>query len=199
VAPEIAAPQPTVEDLGTTPQERDLLRMLLAYGHEQVSVPVQDEDGNVGEDEMSLAELMFELLAHDDILFDDPLFREIYLDYRHTRNLGHAVDPGRYVGHDQEHWRRTAIDLLTERHVLSPNWKERHKIHVKRESEQLYEALEEAIDILKERRVDRMLKDRQEQLRSADEIAMMALMHEIMHLNETKKKLAKRTGRVIVG
>lgn len=199
VAPEIAAPQPTVEDLGTTPQERDLLRMLLAYGHEQVSVPVQDEDGNVGEDEMSLAELMFELLAHDDILFDDPLFREIYLDYRHTRNLGHAVDPGRYVGHDQEHWRRTAIDLLTERHVLSPNWKERHKIHVKRESEQLYEALEEAIDILKERRVDRMLKERQEQLRSADEIAMMALMHEIMHLNETKKKLAKRTGRVIVG
>ena len=199
VAPEIAAPQPTVEDLGTTPQERDLLRMLLSYGHEQVRVPVQDENGNAAEDEMSLAELMFELLAHDDILFDDALFREIYLDYRHTRNLGHAVDPGRYVGHDQEHWRRIAIDLLTERHVLSPNWKERHKIHVKRESEQLYDALEEAIDILKERRVDRMLKERQEKLRTADELSMMALMHEIMHLNETKKKLAKRTGRVIVG
>ncbi len=80
---------------------------------------------------------MFELLALDDILFDEPIFREIYLDYRHTSNLGTTVDAQRYVGHEQENWRTTAIDLLTEKHVLSANWKERHKIHVKRESEAL--------------------------------------------------------------
>jgi DNA primase len=28
-----------VEDVGTTPQERDLLRMLLSYGHERIMVP----------------------------------------------------------------------------------------------------------------------------------------------------------------
>lgn len=199
VAPEIAPPQPTVEDLGTTPQERDLLRMLLSYGHERLMVPFQHEDGSTAEDETSVAELMFELLALDDILFDEPIFREIYLDYRHTSNLGQAVDAARYIGHEHDHWRRTAIDLLTERHVLSPNWKERHKIHVKRENEQLLDALEEAVDILKERRVDRMLKERQEQLLSADDLTMMALLQEIMQLNEAKKKLAKKTGRVVVG
>jgi DNA primase len=199
VAPEIAPPQPTVEDLGTTPQERDLLRMLLSYGHERLMVPFQHEDGSTAEDETSVAELMFELLALDDILFDEPIFREIYLDYRHTSNLGQAVDAARYIGHEHDHWRRTAIDLLTEKHVLSPNWKERHKIHVKRENEQLLDALEEAVDILKERRVDRMLKERQEQLLSADDLTMMALLQEIMQLNEAKKKLAKKTGRVVVG
>jgi hypothetical protein len=89
--------------------------MLLSYGHERITVPFQDEDGNTSEDETSVAELMFELLALDDILFDEPMFREIYLDYRHTSNLGTAVDAQRYVGHEQEPWRSTAIDLLTER------------------------------------------------------------------------------------
>ena len=70
---------------------------------------------------------------------------------------------------------------------------------MKRESEQLYDAIEEAVDILKERRVDRMVRDRQEQLKSADHTAMMLLLAEIQRLNEAKMKLAKRTGRVVVG
>ena len=69
----------------------------------------------------------------------------------------------------------------------------------KRENEVLYDALEEAVDILKERRVDRMIKDRQEELKSADDLGMLALLQEIMHLTEAKKRLAKKTGRVIVG
>ena len=199
LAPEIAQPQPTLEDLGTAPQERDLLRMLLSYGHERINVPFQQDDGSTVEEETSVAELMFELLALDDILFDEPIFREMYLDYRHSTNLGVSVEGTRYVTHEQEPWRTTAIDLLTEKHVLSPNWKERHKIHVKRENEMLYDALEEAVDILKERRVDRMIKDRQEELKSADDLGMLALLQEIMHLTEAKKRLAKKTGRVIVG
>ncbi len=135
----------------------------------------------------------------DDILFDEPIFREMYLDYRHMTNLGDVVERSRYVTHEQDTWRTTAIDLLSEKHVLSPNWKDKHKIHVKRESEKLYDALEEAVDILKERRVDRMIRDRQEELKTADELNMVALMHEIMHLSEVKKRLAKKTGRVIVG
>ncbi|MEZ4807382.1 MAG: DNA primase [Flavobacteriales bacterium] len=199
LAPDTAPPQPVIEDLGTMPQERDLLRMLLSYGHERITVQFQNEEGVSEDEETSVAELMFELLALDDILFDEPLFREIYLDYRHTSNLGTAVDAARYVGHADENWRRTAIDLLTDKHVLSANWKARHKIHVKRESEVLKDALEEAVDILKERRVDRMIIERQEQLKTADELGVMALLQEIMLLSEAKKKLAKKTGRVVVG
>ncbi len=188
-----------MEDLGTTPQERDLLRLLLNYGHERIMVPFVQDDGSSVEEETSVAELMFLMLALDDILFDHPLFREIYLDYRHSSNLGQPVEATRYVAHEREEWRSTAIDLLTDRHLLSPNWKARHKIHVKRESEQLKDALEESVDILKERRVDRMIKERQELLKAADELGVMALLTEIVHLSEAKKKLAKKTGRVVVG
>lgn len=195
----IAPPQPVIENLGTTPQEANMLRMLVAYGHKRVMVPLESEDGGEAEEEASLAELMFELLALDDIMFDDPLFRAIYLDYRHTSNMGEAVDTARYVQHEQEEWRQLAIGMLAEKHTLSPNWKERHKINVKHESDQLYDALQESVDILKERRVDAMVRERQEQLKTADDENLMILLAEIKALNEVKWKLAKRTGRVVVG
>lgn len=200
VEPSIAPPQPEVQDLGTTPQERDLLRMLLNYGHERVLVPFQNEDGTTSEDEITVAELMFQLLAVDDLSFDEPLFQAIYLDYRHTSNLGEKVEATRYTGHSDTTWSGLSIDLLTERHTLSPNWRAKHKIHVTRENEQLLDAIEEGVDILKERRVDRMIKDRQETLKTiTDEADLMATLAQIQALNEVKKALAKRTGRVVVG
>ncbi|MEX1132259.1 MAG: DNA primase [Flavobacteriales bacterium] len=199
IAPEVAPPQTQVEDVGTTPQERDMLRLLLSYGHERIMAPVQHEDESITEEETSLAELMFELLALDDILFDEPIFREIYLDYRHTKNIGKDLEISHYLSHENEAWRRIAIDLLAERHVLSPNWKERHKIHVKRESEALFDALEEAIDILKERRVDRMLLDLDRQLPDAAYEDQLLILSEKNKILPIKMKLAKKTGRVVVG
>jgi DNA primase len=202
LSPEVASPQQQVVELGTSPQERDLLRLLLSYGHEMIPDPFitpNETQEEAPATMVSIAELMFELLASDDILFDDPLFREIYLDYRHTANLGNRVDTANYVMHENVQWRDTAIDLLTEKHVLSPNWKERHKIHVKRENEALFDALEEAVDILKERRVDRMLTDLDQQLLSAEYEDQLLILAEKNKILPIKQKLAKKTGRVVVG
>ncbi|MBK6369192.1 MAG: hypothetical protein IPF64_05035 [Flavobacteriales bacterium] len=122
-----------------------------------------------------------------------------YSDYRHASNLGTTVDAQRYIGHEQEGWRTTAIDLLTEKHVLSANWKDRHKIHVKRESEALYDALEEAVDILKERRVDRMLAAFDQRIQVAEYDEQRELLSEKNRMLQVKMKLAKKTGRVVVG
>lgn len=197
--PSIAPPQPEVEDPGTLPQERDLLRMLLNYGHQRVIVPVRTEEGGEVEEEMSAAELMFSLLAVDDIGFDEPVFQSIYLDYRHRTNLGEAIEGARYASHEEESWRGLSIDLLTEKHQLSPNWKVRHKIHVKRENEELRRAIEEGTVILKERRLDRMIQGKQEELKTADDMNVLIILQEIHRLNNVKRALAKVTGRVVVG
>ena len=199
VAPEVAPPQPTVEEVGTDYQERDLLRMLLAYGHQIIPDPfaenVEREDERP---KVPMRELMYEMLSHSDIVFDNPVYADIYNDHRRRANLNEAVEGSFYVTHENEAWKRAAIDLLTEKHELSANWKERHKIYVKRESETLFDALEEAVDILKERRVDRMMRERQEQLKEADGETMIRLLTEIKHFTEVKKKLSRKTGRVVV-
>jgi DNA primase len=183
---------------GTTTQERDLLRMLLRYGGERITVPVTQDDGSVGHEEVPLAEVMFELLASDGTEFTDPLSWAVYVDYRQRHNLGEQVSAADYTGHENPQWRDLAIDLLAEKHELSPNWLERHRIPVKHESEQLYDALIEAVDLLKERRVDRMVSEQEERLRSSDPAEVKAAMEEILRLQVIKKMFAKRTGRVVV-
>ena len=197
LAPEIAPPQPVVEELGTAPQERDLIRVLMRYGDRTISVPTLQDDGSTVDEDITVAEMMFELLAVDDILFNDPIFSAIYLDYRHKSNLGTGVGASNYISHEDENWRRVVIDLLTDKYLLSPGWK-RHGIHVVHESDVLRDALEEAVDLLKERRVDGMLRDLSHRIKENPE-DYQTLMMEQIRLTEVKKKLAKRTGRVVVG
>ena len=135
VDPAIAAPQPEIEVLGTEPQERDLLRMLLTYGHERVIVPFQNEDGSSEDEDISVAELMFQSLAQDDITFDEPVFQAIYRDYSFAHKMGESVEASRYTMNADEQWRDLSIDLLTDRYLLSPNWLDKHKIHVTHEHE----------------------------------------------------------------
>lgn len=199
--PAIAAPQPVVEDLGTIPQERDLLRLLIAYGHERITVPMEDleEEGFI-DVELSVAELMFQSLANDDMNLEEPVLHEIYRDYSVAVKLGETVTANRYIAHENPAWRAMAIDLLAERHVLSPNWQAKHKIHVTHEKDELLNAVQQALHMLKERRVDRMLKQKQEQLKELTEEADIEMaMRTLVALQEAKKAFAKVTGRVVVG
>ncbi|MEO8590681.1 MAG: DNA primase [Flavobacteriales bacterium] len=194
LAPDAAPAQPEVEDLGTAPRERELLRILLSYGHKRITVPFVSEDGAPVEDEMSVAEAMFEILATDDLLFDDPLFREIYMDYRHTSNLGIDIGDTYYVAHEREDWQHLAIELMTERHPLSHNWMDRHKILVKRGSTNLLQTLTMEIDGLKLKRVIRMLDALLIEIKEADFEQVPTLMRRKIHLQEIRKKLADIKG-----
>jgi len=158
------APLEQLEPAGTMPQEKDLLRMLINYGSETILAPVSEEpDAPI--EEMTVCELMFEMLALDGIKFNDPIMAEIYLDMRHRSNLGEVANAAYYTTHENESWRTVAIELLSEKHELSSNWLDRHKIHVVREKDRLLAAVEEGVHILKERRVDRMLSELQEEMR----------------------------------
>ena len=194
------APVTEAEDLGTKPQERDLMRILLSYGTERVVVPMVNEDGTTEDGETSIAGVMFEMLAVDEIVFDDELLQQILEDYRRAHNLGETVISSRYTMHENAVWRDLAIDLVTERHLLSPNWHDKHRIYTNREQDSLLDGLEEAVLILKERRVDRMIREKQELLRTTEDVEeLLATMQEIKHYTGIKMEFAKRTGRVVVG
>jgi DNA primase len=198
LAPDAAPPQPeVVEELGTSLQERELLRMLLKYGPNLIHAKYEDDAGAIVEEDISVAEYLFELLAHDDLLFDHELFNAIYLDYRHRRNLGESVGYTHYIDHGEEQWKQLVIDLLAEKHLLSQNWKERHKIHVKTEDEELKDLLIYMVDLLKLRRVQRILTDLSDAIRTASYEDCMPLMKQKIHYEEVRGKLAQRTGRLI--
>lgn len=199
--PALVTPQPQVEtEQGTAPQERELLRLMLLYGQELIEVEVEDEEGGRSLEEYSVVGFIFERLATDEMELEEPLYQELYLDYRRAVNLGEPVTAQRYVNSTSEEWRTLAIDLLAERHVLSPNWEAMHKIHVTREKDQVRAAVQQALNMLKERRVDRMLKMRQEELKTVkDDKELEMVLDDLKRLQQAKKAFAQVTGRVVVG
>ncbi|MBK7383565.1 MAG: DNA primase [Flavobacteriales bacterium] len=197
ISPELAAPQPEVEDLGTFPQERELIRILLAYGHERITVPFVTEEREQQEEEMSVAEAMFEVLAVDDLLLDNPLYKEIYLHYRHVSNLGTSIGETYYVAHERKDWQEAAIEVLAEKYVLSHNWMDRHRIYVKRDKTDLLRALTYAINGLKLKRVTRMLTALSNDIGMAAYENVGPLMKEKIHLQKIRGQLAEIMGRPI--
>ena len=80
------------------------------------------------------------------------------------------------------------------------NWTAKHKIHVMHEKDQLFYAVQQALNILKERRVDRLLKQGQEELKAiTDEHELEQRMQRLKRLLDVKMALAQITGRVVVG
>jgi DNA primase len=195
-----APPQPLPEEPGLEPLERELLRLLIHYGQEKVMAQyVDDLDGSTFEEETTLAELMFQNLAVDDIAFEAPLFRALYHDYSFARKMGETVDHQRYIGSPNPEWRDLAIDLLTQRHLLSPNWSARHKIHVVQEKDALREVVLHALNMLKERRLDRLIHQEQERLKIlTEETDVLAVLLRINEFNRVKVAFSKTTGRVVV-
>lgn len=199
--PALAMPQPPVQlDDGSAALERDLLRLLLMYGGEKITVQLLDADDNPLEEEYTVAGFIFQSLATDDIELEDPVCAAIYLDYRKALNNGEDISSHRYTDAADPQWRDLAIDLLSDRHVLSPNWEAMHKIHVPKEQQLLRSAVQQTLNMVKERRVDRMLKARQGELKAlTDPLEMERVMKVLMALQDAKKAFAVVTGRVVVG
>jgi len=195
--PELAPAQPLFKDLGTLPRERELLRILLAFGHMKIVVPFATEENTTVEEEMSLAEAMFDILATDDLLFDEPIFKEIYLDYRHARNLGVEINATTYVSHLREDWQKWAIDLLTEKHPLSQNWIERHRIPTKRDTTDLLNTLTLEIDGWKLKKVMALLEALTFEIRDATYEDAVILMKKKRQYELIRKSLADLKGTVV--
>ncbi|MBK7268501.1 MAG: hypothetical protein IPI07_02925 [Flavobacteriales bacterium] len=201
VAPELAPPQPEPTATGTLAQERDLLRMLLNYGHERILVPFQNDDGSTSEEETTLAETLFLMLAVDDILFDEPLFKE------HLHRLPPRQQPGpthRCLAlcrarrpelaepvHRPAHGPPPALSQLEGPPSHQHHTRARHPCWTR--SRRVSTSCANAV-------WDRTIRDKQELLRTEKTVeAVTGLLTEIRILNEAKKGLAKRTGRVVVG
>lgn len=201
VDPALVAPQPQPqEELGTIPMERDLLRILLMHGQKEIEVETLDADDQAMMETYTVAGFIFQSLATDGIELEEPRCSGIYLDYRKAMNSGETVTAQRYINSSNEEWRDLAIELLAERHVLSPNWSTMHKIHVVLEEEQLRSAVLQCINMLKERRVDRLLRLKQDELKAAgDDADLMRVLSELKALQDVKKAFAEVTGRVVVG
>ncbi len=180
-------------------QERDIIRLLINYGNKimQVDSDDVDEDGKPIQLDISIAGLIIHELQHDDIKFENPLYKMVYDEFVSQLEKDNVPDYNFFTNHENTEICELTVDLVSSPYSLS-NW-EQHSIFIIKEEDILKTSLNNAVYALKSRKIEIMIHDIQKQLKeNPPEEEMMTLMQTQYSLLQAKKEFNKLLGRIIV-
>ncbi|MFB6341215.1 DNA primase [Saccharicrinis sp. FJH62] len=179
-------------------EEYELIKYLVRYGNLEINFEVQDDKGEVAENVgIKVSDFIIKSIDEDDLQLSIPLYQKIFDLYRENAE-NEGFDPQRFfTNHAHPDVAQLAVDLTTEKHVLS-------KIYTKSASietteERLSELVPRVVYDFKLKVVQTLLNQKLELLKTEkDSEVLMQTMTEIQNLNEVKKQLGSILGGRIV-
>ncbi|MFM7770299.1 MAG: toprim domain-containing protein, partial [Bacteroidota bacterium] len=196
-------PLPSVEpqslDDGFTTQhiERELIRLLIAYGEYGISVNIIGEDQLVKTEEVAVADYIIGIIEEDKIQFHSELYQLMYNEYVGLLNEKAMFEESEFTQHGNEDVRREAADIFTPKYQLSENWMKKHGVYSEKEEERLAITVKDCLFRLKLRNVQMRMKVLDEELAEAntdDQVVM--LLAEKKRLDFVRAKIADFFGIV---
>jgi len=170
-------------------QEKEIIRLLLNYGHELVNWD-GITDTYIGP---------FVVTNLSDVSFDHPVCRAVFEEYKSRLEQEELPTEKDFINHPDSKVSSMAISLISSPHSLSENWFEKRKIYVKHESENLRSTILGGIFHLKKRKVDQILKNIRAEIQTETDADNQAiLMKRYMQVKEVEKGISAFLGSVIV-
>lgn len=182
----VALPQHEEFDkLSTEWQEREIIRQMLLFGEELISVEVDDEiSGKPMEVKTKVASLILSDLKHDDITFTNPLYQKIFEAGSQTFAETQDLDYRKLTNHPDPELTQAVIDLIATKYSFSPNWIKK-KIRLAQEHEVLDRHIPRCILSFKVKRVRQIMKEIE------DKIKVAATVEEQLELMEHYRNVQK--------
>lgn len=180
-------------------QEQDIVRLLLNYGDKKILVENYDDENNITQTEISIADfIVHELKEKDDLSFETPVLREIFEEFYAAFKNEKILTAQNFINHSNEEIKNLAIELLTTKYELH-NWKGKN-ILVSDESQNLKRAVNGAVLSFKTKKLNQLIEETRQQIKTSAENGedLSALLERQKNLEEVKKLLGKELGRVIL-
>lgn len=191
----VPLPPPDEMDFGAEPrvgeqlQEKEIVRLLLSYGHELVHWD--------GITDTYIAPYVISNMA--DVSFDDPVCKTIIDEYAARIEQGELPTVQDFIQSLDQRVADLAVSLISSPYVLSDNWYEKRKIYVKNETENMRATILGGIFHLKKRKVDDILKSIRDEIQNEkDEDNQMILMQRYLRVKEVEKGINNFLGSVVV-
>ena len=126
--------------------ENDLVRALLEYATEVVTVRVEGEEGAEATDlEVPFAELVIHRLEEEHIEIRDPMNLSVVKRFSDELDHERILTADQLANDADMGVQQKVAGALVHQHVLSPNWSQRHKIYPVVERDQLISLLEDSL------------------------------------------------------
>ena len=179
--------------------EREIVKYLLKYGH--CSFDFKEGRTMVA---CNVAEVVFDELGRDNIVFRNPVYAKIMETYRgqwERLGTGTEVPAHCFLNHIDPEVCNASVDILTSDDNYVPNqlWR-RKEIHVESDAEMLAVGVPKAVTLYKSKVVEEMIKELQAKLgdESLPEEEQVALLQRLSGLNKVKVSIARRLQRLIL-
>ncbi|MBI35316.1 MAG: DNA primase [Flavobacteriales bacterium] len=182
--------------------EAYLLRLLLKYGHYEISVNNSNQNDELNKDimdakkqhQITVAQMVIEDISHDEIEFKNSQHKSIWEVFKNKFYEGEIPTEKFFLRSNEANLVKQVINITEERHRLN-NWK-KHSIYVTTEQDKIKLAITVALNRLKLGRIKSEIKEVNEKLKSftsSEEINDL-LMH-LSILNQAKLTLSLALGR----
>jgi DNA primase len=170
-------------------QEREIVRLLLGFGHELVNWDKIDN--------MYIGSFIMQNLS--DVSFEDALCKRIIDTYREEIENGHLPVANQFIKSEDREIQDLAITLSTSPYTLSENWYNKHQIYVRDETVNLKATILGGIFHLKKRKVDRLLLNLLQEIKTEeDSVNQEILMQRYSVIKGVEKEISKFLGSVIL-
>ncbi|MBQ3710362.1 MAG: DNA primase [Bacteroidales bacterium] len=198
--PIITQPQEKPEEETLPPgyyQEQDLVRLLLLYGSDLVTIKRLDENDQEVEEQLSVAQLIIDDLINDEIRFSDPVNLKIFNIFDQALNTNELPNNQFFTSNEDEQMVNLAINLLTTPHKLD-QW-EKYEIFVKQEQDHLLETVQDALLRYKDQIIDAKQREIQKKLKEEEDVDnQLILLKEKKHWDDLRLQINSHLGIVIV-
>lgn len=196
---QIAEEKKQVVDASAEHQERDIIRILINYGNKNVLVDSEDLDEHKKpvQIEIAVAALIIHEIQHDNIVFENTLYKSIYEEFVQQLNNDKIPDYNFFVSHENTAISYLTVDMISSPYSLS-KW-EQHSIYTTMEEDILKRSMYHAIYALKSRKLEIMIHEIQKRLKeNPPEEEMLTLMQTQHQLLQAKKTFNALLGRIVV-
>ena len=180
-------------------QERDIIRIMILYGHHELQLEVdKDENDKPIKEPFKLLEVILNDLQEDNIEFEDATYATIYNEFVAAFNEQNLLEEKYFIHHPDELIRTTSIDLISQPYELSLQWEAKHQILTHHESDDLFKALQSGLNYFKFKKLDSLKERKQKELTNTDEPENHTeILVDIMKIDASRKRLGQILGIVI--
>ncbi len=179
-------------------QEKDLIRLMILYGSQHITIEVEGEGGETEEVEYPVAQFIIEEILSDEISYHNTDYQLVFDEYLDGIQEGLVVSEKHFTHHENRDLNQIVIDVTTQKDSVSKNWAIKHKIFPVDESEKLKEAVMQSVAVFKMRTAENMITEKQNKLKhEANNDEIMSLLETIKNLNRARNLFAEKLGITI--
>jgi DNA primase len=180
-------------------QEREIIRLLLNYGDEEL-FKIKDE--NDEERTVLVLEYIIAEIQGDELALENQVYQEIFEEYIDNFKQNNILDQKHFINHPDSKISKLSAQLLAQAYDLSKIWK-RHDNFIETEEMKLKEVVPETVNSFKNKKVIKALADLQEKLLLAQKEnnleEIQKIQERIIFLNNLKRELSRNLGfRIII-